>query len=175
MATFSERLDYNPATGIFTWRQRPPSEFSTDCAAKTWNTRFAHRVAGSRMMGRYRNICIDYCLIQAHRLAWFYVHDEWPDQIDHINGDKDDNRIVNLRSVPNAENRKNQVRRKDNKSGYQGVCWVRGKWRASIQVNGKSIHLGRYSEITDALAARAAAEQLYGFHPNHGRAAWASS
>jgi hypothetical protein len=168
-----ERLYYQGDFGVFTWRHRPRSEFASLRAYMTWNARFAGEQAGYQTPGRYRNICIDYHTHQAHRLAWLYVHEEWPEHIDHINGDKSDNRIANLRSVSNAENRKNQATRKDNTSGVQGVVWDKqtGKWTVRINVNSKTLNLGRYAEFEDAVARRKQAEIDFGFHPNHGRAA----
>lgn len=165
-------LDYDSETGVFTWRIRPREDFGSLRAANTWNARFAGREAGSKS-GVYQNISIDYETFQAHRLAWFYVHGVWPDHIDHDDGNKRRNAIGNLQSVSNAINRKNQATRKDNTSGAQGVYWDKrnGKWMAKIQVSGCTINLGRYHDFAVALAARKDAERLYGFHPNHGRAA----
>jgi len=85
---------------------------------------------------------------RAHRLAWFYVHGIWPtNQIDHINGNKEDNRIANLRDVPQTHNQWNSFRRRDNTSGYKGVRWHKAskKWSTSIRINGKNEWLGTYS------------------------------
>jgi len=164
-------LDYDPETGVFIWKTRSKLHFVNARAWSTWNARFAGKVAGNQCAGRYRNICLGYRTFQAHRLAWLIVHGEWPVHIDHINGDKGDNRIANLRSVSNAENRKNQATRKDNTSGVQGVYWDRRnqKWMAKIQVEGKTVNLGRYSSIEEAAIRRTQAEREFGFHSNHGR------
>jgi hypothetical protein len=161
------RLDCDPETGIFTWRA---------CAAMRieWNTRYAGAVAGSDNSQGYRDISIDGKRHLAHRLAWLIMTGEWPvDDIDHINGDRADNRIANLRAVDRTENMRNAAMRSDNTSGHMGVCWDKRceKWRAQIKANGRRIHLGLFTALADAIAARAAAEIAYGFHQNHGRAA----
>lgn len=82
----------------------------------------------------------------AHRLAWLYVHGEWPSKhLDHLNGNRTDNRIENLRQVSVAENAENTRRpHRDNKSGYLGVCKKRGKWLAVIQIKGKYTRIGLF-------------------------------
>ena len=120
----------------------------------------------------YRRITIKGVLYQAHRLVWLYHYNEWPeDQIDHIDGDKLNNHIDNLRVVTQQENRKNQKIPRNNTSGVTGVYFAKHakKWCARIQVDDKLIHLGYFDNFEDAVAARKAAEILYGFHENHGR------
>jgi hypothetical protein len=159
-----ERLDYDPATGDILWRRCPKMPVQ-------WNGRWAGKVAGTVSAG-YRAICIDRVKHQSHRLAWLIVSGEWPtDQLDHINGDRSDNRFSNLREVCDAENRRNQARPSDNTSGHIGVYWHKrcGKWAAQIKVGPNRIHLGLFSDIADASVARKAAEFAHGFHPNHGR------
>ena len=84
----------------------------------------------------------------AHRLIWWLVYGSLPDRfIDHINGDKSDNRLVNLRLATDAENKRNVGMRKHNTSGFKGVTWdsVNQKWLAHATLNGKGVHLGRHS------------------------------
>lgn len=113
----------------------------------------------------------------AHRLIWFLQFGYFPAQLDHINGNRRDNRLINLREVSVAENNRNMCRRKDNASGCTGVDFERGvqKWRAQIAVRGKDICLGRFNDFADAVTARKAAERQYGFHENHGRPAKAAA
>lgn len=92
----------------------------------------------------------------------------WPQHIDHINGDRLDNRIENLREVDRAENMKNMRMPADNTSGFVGVTRHYEKWKAQITVNGKHIYLGRFDHKKDAIAARIAANRKFGFHENHG-------
>lgn len=141
-----------------------------------WNVR-GHGITVGREAGTinatgYRLINISGKLRSAHRLVWLWIHKEFPkNQIDHINGNKLDNRIPNLRDVTGQENSKNQKIYKRNTSGYMGVYWIKNRnmWRAKIYCNKKQIHLGYYKEFDDAVEARKEAERNYGFHPNHGR------
>jgi hypothetical protein len=160
-----ERLDYDPETGVFLWRY-------CDDMPRRWNTRYAGTVAGVDVGNGYRRIGIGGKMHGAHRLAWLIVTGEWPDaEIDHINGDRSDNRIANLREVSCTENGRNKAMPKNNTSGVIGVGWDSGagKWRAAIGVAGRNIFLGLFTDIASAIAARKAAEIAYGFHPNHGR------
>jgi hypothetical protein len=132
------KLAYNESTGVFTWRS---------------SGKIAGYLAGQA--GR-RQIEIDGVARYAHRLAWLYVHGEWPDgQIDHINGDKRDNRIANLRVLPGtAENKQNQTRAyKNNGSGLLGVSRDGGRWRARIMVDGKGRSLGHFATADEASEA----------------------
>lgn len=106
-----------------------------------------------------------------HRLVWLMHHDEWPAEIDHINGIRDDNRIENLRLVTRADNMRNSRRRKDNTSGVMGVSWhsATGKWRAYIGGQDGPLHLGMFADWFDAVCARKSAERRQGYHANHGR------
>jgi hypothetical protein len=103
----------------------------------------------------------------AHRLAWFYVHGRWPNPgIDHINGQKGDNRICNLREANSSQNAQNQTLRKDNVCGHPGVQAMGGKWRARIRLNGISHELGYYEDIEDAAFAYSEAKlALHKFNP----------
>lgn len=104
----------------------------------------------------------------AHRLAWLYSYGEWPKYIDHINHDKTDNRIANLRSVSHTENMKNKPKYKNNKSGITGVYQMEKNWRVLITSNKKRMHVGYYPSLFDAACARKSAENKLGFHKNHG-------
>ena len=110
----------------------------------------------------------------AHRVAWAFYYGTWPKrQIDHINGDRQDNRIQNLRQVTHQENSLNLGRRRlksDNPdSGVNGVCWYKAnkKWVARIKFKGNWVYLGSYVNLDDAIKVRKEAEQVYGFHKNH--------
>jgi len=94
-----------------------------------------------------------------------------PEFIDHINGNRADNTIKNLRSVSQTENARNTKRKKHNTSGVSGVHWVKKdqRWLATIYHKGKRIGLGQYKSFDAAVAARKLGEQVYGYHKNHGR------
>jgi len=172
-------LDYNHISGDLVWKKRPRNHFKTDRVTKIWNTRFSGRVAGTVSRGEdlYTRIRIRLCgsMYLAHRIAWALHYGEWPKpnlQIDHINGDATDNRIINLRVVSNQENSKNSRMNKNNASGFSGVSWSKqsGKWKVRIHISGKETHIGSFQKIEDAVVARKMAEKKYGYHANHGRA-----
>jgi len=145
-------LNYNRETGVFTRR------LSTAPNARTGD------VAGYMSKDGYLLVKVLCKTYKAHRLVWLYVHGEWPQgQIDHINRDRSDNRIANLRDVSHQQNQQNASRRWDNTSGYPGVCWHKpsGKWAASISYSKKQKHLGLFTDINEAVAARKAAERHY--------------
>ena len=156
-------LNYNPDTGDFTWLN--PTSFRVQVGDIAG---YHHKTQDGKV---YIQTSIDGVKHYGHRLAWFYMTGEFPaGQIDHINGDGTDNRWSNLRSVTHAANSKNQKLRSTNTSGVTGVYWAeaRGKWCASITVEGKTISLGRHDTIEEAKEARLKAERDYGFHENHG-------
>ena len=144
-----ELLRYDPLTGEFRWNPRSGRQGS-------WCN--LDRPAGhiSKQSG-YLTIRIDKKLHQAHRLAWLLHYGEWPPQhIDHINGLRLDNRIGNLRSVPNAINRQNmRSPRADSQTRVQGVTLDkrRGTFFARIRLNGRSIHLGSFAHADEAHVA----------------------
>lgn len=107
-------------------------------------------------------------LILAHRLAWFLHYGVWPaGSIDHINGIRHDNRLVNLRDVTAAENSMNR-RGEVNASGYPGVTKCHKRWGARIVVNGKRLWLGQHDTPEQAHATYRQAAILFGYHDNHG-------
>lgn len=145
-----ELLHYDPETGRFTRRVTRPGR-----SAK------AGSVAGHVNQRGYWVIWIG-CNWMAHRLAWLYVHGAWPDgHIDHINQDKADNRMENLRLVTHAENMQNRPHQRNNVSGFKGVapCRRTGRWQALICSNNKQIHLGFFDtpELAHAAYCEAAA------------------
>jgi len=91
----------------------------------------------------------------AHRLAWLYMTGSMPaDQIDHINGDRSDNKFSNLRECSTSENQHNRKLGPKNRSGFKGVCWKKKieKWAASATHNGKPIHIGYFTDPKEAAA-----------------------
>lgn len=108
----------------------------------------------------------------AHRVAWLFFYGEWPNgQIDHINHNKKDNRILNLRCVSNMDNHRNMPIQKNNTSGIVGVHFIEHKlrWVSYIKVNAKRIHLGTFDNLFDACCVRRSKEFKLGFHINHGK------
>lgn len=169
-----ESLDYNPETGLLTWKKRPLSHFVDKHAEKRWNTRFCGKKAGSvKRSGQqhYRRVRINGLHFQAHRVALALHLGSWPiDQIDHIDGDGENNRLNNLRIVSSTENNRNRRIQKNNTSGYNGVQWHKKerKWSAHIGINNKDQYLGSFTNIKDAIDARARANDKYGFSARHG-------
>ena len=152
-------LDYDPETGVFTWKIKPSQRVNIG------------DVAGTKTPRGYQKIMINGEYLFAHRLAWLYVYGEFPkNEIDHINQVTSDNRISNLRDVTHTENNKNAKMREDNSSGYTGVSWHKAgkKWQAKVKLNGKSLYLGLWKHKQDAIAIRQAANVIFGFHSNHG-------
>jgi len=132
----------------------------------------AGSVAGAVHHSGYRYIKISGESYSAHRLAWLRHYGVEPSgSIDHINQNKLDNSIGNLRIATRSENQRNRSLNKDNASGFTGVSEVTatGKWLARITVEGKLIRLGQYSKKSDAVKARVDAEKEYNFHANHGK------
>lgn len=154
-------LSYDSSTGIFTWIARPTSNIIVGTQAGN--------VQGSLPDAGYVNITLCGRQYRAHRLAWLYVHGVLPDnQIDHINHNREDNRIVNLRVVSNHTNMKNKSLYTTNTSGHSGVEPHGKNWKARIGVNGTKILLGVFITFEEAVAARKAAEKLLEYHKNHG-------
>lgn len=144
-----EVLIYNQETGEF------------------WRNYKCPKLAGSKHSQGYLSIMIDGKNYLSHRLAWLYVNGEWPvGYIDHINGNKCDNKISNLRDTSakiNTENRRNP--QSNNKTGWLGVYFdeSRSKFVAQICINGKSAFIGRYDDPIEAHEAYLAAKRKY--HP----------
>ena len=126
--------------------------------------------AGTHDSG-YIRIRINGKSYRAHQLAWLYVYGAFPDlNIDHINHDRSDNRIVNLRLASNADNSRNMSKYKNNISGVTGVHWDnrRHMWEVQIYVDNKNKFIGRFKDFNDAISARKNAELKYEYHKNHG-------
>lgn len=162
---------YNPETGCLTWKERGDELFKAPRFRKLWNTKWAGKLAlnHSTNSGCYGGTVLAIPLL-AHRVAWAIHYGKWPDKfIDHINGDRFDNRISNLRDVDRVTNNKNAKRRKDNKSGYSGVYKHKNRYLAHIRVDGRLKVIGRFDTAEEAHAFREVEKLKYGFHPNHGR------
>lgn len=129
-----DSLLYDPETGLFTWKI-------------TSGSAICGEVAGGAGVDGYIRLGIRHKRYLAHRLAWLYMYGVWPkNEIDHVNGDRSDNRICNLREATHIENTQNIGKRPNNKSGYIGVHWhkLTSKWVAAIRTNGKQHHLGLF-------------------------------
>lgn len=175
--TLHDLLVYDPLAGTFIWKPRRPEHFTAtekrtpEWLCLWWNKRFAGQPAGSPTPHGYVVIRIGSIDYRAHRVAWVMTYGCEPDFIDHINGDRADNRLTNLRSVNHGENTRNAKKRTDNLSGTVGVSYFapKGTWRARINLNGETLLLGYFKTKEEAIAARKAAEKTHGYHENHGR------
>lgn len=147
-------LSYDEAAGVFRWLLPPSNRVSVG------------GIAGVITGAGYRYIRIDGYSYLAHRLAWLYVHGEWPKNlIDHINLVRDDNHIANLRQATTAQNGHNSRLRSTNRSGLKGVSWAssKGRWHARIVANYVTYSLGYFDTKERAHEAyQAAALRLHG-------------
>ena len=145
-----ELLHYDKKTGAFKWKKSSPG-------------RVAGKSVGTISHG-YRQIELDYKFFRAGRLAWLIVTGSWPEcLIDHINGNRSDDRWTNLRAASYQENARNKTLCRRNKSGKVGVHKVKrnGLWGAEIGLNGRNIKLGHFRSKSDAIAVRLEAEKQY--------------
>ncbi len=152
-----EVLSYDPSTGEFSWNG-------------TWTGRKNGSCGWIDPTSQYHCIAIDRRTYKAHRLAWLYMTGEWPSSdLDHANGHRLDNRFCNLRIASPKENAQNRKTRRDNVSGYKGVCFRKDRktlqYQALICIDtGRKKHLGFFETPEEAHAAYAAAAL-----ENHGK------
>ena len=140
---------------------------------KQWNSVWAGREAFTSIDGKgYRHGSLDYVYLRLHRVVWALHYGEWPaGEVDHIDGNRLNNSIGNLRMVSASENHRNQKRSINNTSGHLGVCWHKptSKWKVCLNHKGRQKHIGYYNTLEAAVEARRAANIKYGYHTNHGR------
>lgn len=137
-----ELFNYDPITGILAWKKQPSKRYKTSL------------VAGYRTFQGYLKVTVARRIYSVHRIAWLISYGCWPTyQIDHINGAKDDNRLVNLRDVTPKINMENMRKAKARSStGLLGVSWSKPlqKYKAAIHFGGKNVHLGYYANPDEA-------------------------
>jgi len=162
-----ECFSYDSETGTLTWNVRPLVHFKTPKSCATWNKRFSGKEAGTAHSAGYISVAVQDSLYLAHRLAYYMGTGVAPDQIDHINGVRADNRLCNLRSTCQTENMRNAKKYNTNTSGVTGVSYdkAKGKWHSYLSQES----LGVFTDKIDAIYARYWAEQDAGYHENHGR------
>jgi hypothetical protein len=160
-ATLRQLLSYEPRSGIFRWRVKRGRGVTPGDIAGSYD----HHANGC-----YVRIHIKERKYYAHQLAWLYMTGRWSDEIDHRNRQPADNRWNNLHEVTHAANGRNQVLRNTNTSGHVGVYQHKsGVFHPYIMVDGRKHHLGSFPTFEQAVAARIAAQQQYGFSFGHGR------
>jgi hypothetical protein len=162
---------YDPDTGVFARirRIKPHTQNKTaDC----------YRIPTAKTLNGYLQVGICGKLKIVHRLIFVYMEGVEPEEdVDHINGDRSDNRWENLRKVSRRENLRNAGLRTDNNSGVIGVCFSKShnKWIANISSDSKRINIGNFDTKEEAIKAREEYEKLLNYHPNHGkRKGWGS-
>lgn len=139
-----ELLDYNPLTGLLFWKISPNKKIKVGSLA-----------GGVKKQTGYFQVRLKGVLYPSHRIIWLLFYGSWPTkQIDHINRDKKDNRIENLRECSQQENSRN-VKTKGGVSRYKGVHWDSKKkiWSAGAKMNYKTIYLGYFKDEEDAAKA----------------------
>jgi HNH endonuclease len=155
---------------VLIWRDRPRSHFKSAWAHRRFEQKHAGKPVGTWTTNGYLYVGYRGSKLRAHRVVWALAHGRWPvEDIDHINGDRSDNRLENLREVTRQQNLQNTARRKDNTTGITGVRRMRGRWQARIFLDGQYTCLGTFDDLSEAAAVRKAAEMSHGYHPNHGR------
>ena len=165
--TLRQLFRYDVETGKLYWLERNPSMFkdgfySAKQTCARWNSINANNECGCINKNDYVAIRINRKKYYAHRIIWALFNNEKEEvEIDHINGNKQDNRIVNLRKVTRTQNNWNARARKDSSTNVRGVYPYKNKWRASITVNEQRIYLGDFFEFEKAVAARKDAELKY--------------
>lgn len=162
-ADLSDLVLYLPENGELLWRHRETSQFSATQKRTAvhqrnlWNSRHANKAAFTDTTKKgYRRGSILGRKVMAHRVAWAIYWKEWPtNEIDHINGNRSDNRICNLRAATRFGNCRNRISCGNASSRYLGVSWntKMQRWRAQISVNGKNLHLGYFQNECEAALA----------------------
>lgn len=151
-----EYLDYDPETGVLTWKKSPSSKIRQGQAA------------GTRGTHGYEQVQVRGTLLLAHRVAFALYHRRWPLPFcDHVNGDKADNRIANLRECSAAANQHNTIMRRNNTTGAKGVVRNRNGYLAQVRING-AVYTKYFRRLEDAAAyVKQLREQLHGEFARH--------
>lgn len=170
----SKLVYYNPETGDFIWKKRE----GQDVGSKVFNSTWAGKRAGKVEKDGYVRISLKVSgrshWIRAHRLAWYMVYGALPvNEVDHVNQQKGDNKIANLRDVTRTQNMRNRPMLGRNTSGVNGVCWSKSarKWQSYGQDGGKFKVLGTFHDIEKASSVANAFRMSHGYSESHGKSA----
>lgn len=158
-----ECFTYDPESGILKWKERPLHHHKLEREVKRFNTNYAGKEAGRLTTRGYREVVLDGNYFPTHRLIFKLVTGEDPENhLDHINGDKSDNRWYNLREATSTQNNHNRRISKNNTTGYKGVSRHKNRFKSSIRVgNGKRIFLGYFNTAEEAYEAYCKACEEY--------------
>lgn len=168
----SKTLSYCPETGLLTWLERSKDLMPDLRNRCSWNAKHSGQEALRNINNNgYKIGRIMGQSILAHRAIWILLHGKIDKQIDHINGDKLDNRLCNLREVDCITNQHNKPKTEKNTSGVVGVTFHKGtnRWAAKIGSRKRAKWIGTFDSFDAAVAARKDAEIELNYHPNHGR------
>lgn len=151
--------------GSFRWKDRPASHFKSEKDRDNVNAQFSGKIAGRTSCYGYIQIGLNKRIYFAHRLVWLWHYGVWPNgPLDHINRNRRDNRIENLRQASDSSNQANVGLRSNNTSGYRGVsrarCRSKLKWRANICVRGIRADLGTFQTPEEASIAYEEAHRI---------------
>ena len=175
-------VEYDPVTGNFFWCKRTPKKGDDPAKVASWNTRYSGKIAGSVFKSGYRIIDIEGKKTRAHRLAIKFITGRWPHaDVDHVNGNRDDNRAANLRQATRSNNLQNATKlRSNNTSGVKGVSIRKdtGKWTVRLRefkgktdcgkYKGKYLCFGSFTRKKDAIeAVRQARNLVHGKFAKH--------
>lgn len=168
-------LRYEPETGKLFWLPRPREMFKSGRDHNAWNTLYAGDEAlKARSETGYFHGVIFHKKRLAHRIVWMINNGNIPEgmQIDHVDGDKKNNVLSNLRLATKSQNMANSGPRSDNTSGVRGVCWRKDiqKWKVEVRMEGVRKNVGVFKDLEMAKAAQiAAAEAMHGEFAYHNR------
>lgn len=169
----AECFDYDAIDGVLTWRLRPPSHFATTKGWRHFNTQYAGRRTGINGGAGYPQVRIDGWSVCVHRIAWVLGHNQAIPTglvIDHINGDKSDNRLANLRLATVGQNGQNQ-RQKSWRLLPKGVFEdkQRGCFVGYVTADKRQVFAGRFASVEEtAEAVRELRSKLHGQFANQG-------
>jgi len=135
---------------------------------KSYHKRYIGETFGAKNGRGYMLVRIGSKKYSVHRIAWFLIKGTEPDEIDHIDHNKENNTILNLREVDRTTQLRNRRLNKNSSTGHNGVSMENGKYKVHIGINGSKVHLGVYNTIEEATASRMSANKVFDFHKNHG-------
>ena len=160
-------LRYDDERGCLIWNERDSHDFVNVAAYVSWNKRFANKVVGSKNTNGHVVTRVKNVPVLVHIAVYAIVTGEYPnDEIDHIDHDKTNNRMNNLRVVSRVDNSRNMPKRIDNKTGETGVFFDKSRSKYVAQVGGRN--LGRFNTVNEAAVVAKEARLVSGYHQNHG-------